>query len=318
MSRDERALPSVDVVICAYTDERWAEIVRAVDSVAAQDSPAHAIMVVIDHNDDLFDRAVAELDHDLVRVMRNVQEQGLSGARNTGLAEAEADVVAFLDDDAWAEPAWLRSFQLELADASVMGVGGRVLPDWRSERPSWFPDEFGWVVGCTYRGVPEERAPIRNPIGASMAFRTDALREAGGFDAGLGRIGKKPVGCEETELSIRVRRAHGPESIVYAPDCVVHHAVTAERATVGYFVRRGWSEGRSKAVVAARTGSDEALEAERRYVTSTLPGGVIRGLVSPFAGWMQAAMILVGTTSTGLGYVVGILRRDRDVVAAGA
>jgi hypothetical protein len=68
------------------------------------------------------------------------------------------------------------------------------------------PEEFDWVVGCSYRGLPAGEALIRNPIGSSMSLRRQAAVEAGGFRPEVGRVGTFPVGCEETELAIRLRR----------------------------------------------------------------------------------------------------------------
>lgn len=308
--------PTVDVVICAYTEDRWADLVNAVSSVGKQSSSAQRTILVIDYNDQLLERCASQFRTDGVEVMANKYKRGLSGGRNTGVEASTAEVVAFLDDDATADDDWLFHFRHALNQPGAVGVGGRIEPVWVGGKPSWFPEEFGWVVGCTYRGMPTETTAIRNPIGASMAFTAEALHAGGGFDSGLGRIGTKPVGCEETELSIRVRRHYGPGAIVYAPDSVVHHHVSANRGTVKYFLSRGWNEGRSKAVVSARTGADEALESERTYVTSTLPQGFIRGFRRPISGWSQSVMIVAGLAATGFGYVTGLLRRDRDVVTS--
>lgn len=295
---------TIDVVICAYTEKRWDAVLRAVKSVLGQTKPANHIQVVVDHNDDLFDRLSQEFaDTEKVTVLRNSESRGLSGARNSGVAACRSEVIAFLDDDAWAAPEWLSEIAELLADPGVVGVGGHVVADWSTGRPNWFPHEFDWIVGCSYEGLPESASPIRNPIGASMAFTAEALEASGGFDHRLGRIGTRPVGCEETEMSMRVREIYGPGSVMYAPDSVVYHTVTDDRATLGYFVRRGWGEGKSKRSVASRLGSDKTLETERTYVTKTLPRGIAKNLGQPGAGWARAAAIVVGTAATGCGYV---------------
>src|SRR5439155_542168 len=77
-------------------------------------------------------------------------------ARTTGIDRADrGDVIAFLDDDAVAEPDWLETMLRAYGDGSVMAVGGRIEPLWAAGRPGWFPPEFDWVVGCTYVGLPE-------------------------------------------------------------------------------------------------------------------------------------------------------------------
>src|SRR3954449_2150307 len=92
----------VSVVICAYTQDRWADLVDAVRSVQQQSAPALETIVVIDHEPELLARVRRELPH--VVAIANDEQRGLSGARNTALRHARGAVIAFLDDDARADP----------------------------------------------------------------------------------------------------------------------------------------------------------------------------------------------------------------------
>ena len=96
------------VIICAHTEKRWQSLLDAVASVEAQTHPAHEIIVVIDHNPALHERAIAGLAG--ARVVANGDTPGLGGARNSGVDEATGDVVVFLDDDAVASRQWLAFF----------------------------------------------------------------------------------------------------------------------------------------------------------------------------------------------------------------
>jgi GT2 family glycosyltransferase len=307
---------TVAVVICAYTAQRWPGIEAAVRSVRAQTVPAEQIILVIDHDDELLRRARAGFP--VITVVPSTGPRGLSGARNTGAALARADVVAFLDDDAQAEPDWLHRLAGHYADPDVLGVGGRAEPAWAVDRPSWFPAEFLWVVGCSFTGQPTAVEPVRNMLGCNMSFRRSALDGLGGFDPALGRVGKNPVGCEETELCIRLRRRHTSGEILYDPAAGVRHHVTAERARWSYFRRRCFAEGRSKAVVAHLAGSAAGLSAERTYTRSTLPRGVARELragVKDPARLLRAAAIVAGLAITAGGYASGRARRLADTRA---
>src|SRR5690242_12289718 len=104
----------VSVVICAYSDARWAALLAAVASVRQQTASPRELILVIDHNPNLLARARQALPE--VCVIENRAERGLSGARNTGLGLARADVVAFLDDDAVAAPDWLEQLLAGYAD----------------------------------------------------------------------------------------------------------------------------------------------------------------------------------------------------------
>lgn len=300
--------PRTSVITCAYTDDRWDALVDAVASAHAQDPPPCEVVVVIDHNDDLLIRARRKLAR--ARVVANEESHGLSGARNTGIRHATGEIIAFLDDDARARPGWLRSLARAFADPTVIGAGGVALPVWESRAPAWIPPEFLWVVGCSYRGLPSKRSEIRNPIGANMAFRRSVLESVGGFTDGLGRVGRTPLGCEETELSIRARAATGGR-IVQIPSAEVEHRVSPDRICWRYFRRRCWAEGLSKAAVARSVGSGAALDRERAYVTRTLPTGVVRGLADAFSGDLsgvgRSGAIVAGLMITVTGYLLGLL-----------
>ena len=298
-------------VVCAYTLDRWDDIVAAVESLHAQTHRPDEIVLVSDHNPELLERARAAFP--AVRSVASTGTRGLSDARNTGVAVATGDIVGFLDDDAAADPRWVERMLAAYEDDDVLGVGGAVVPAWRGPRPVWFPDEFLWVVGCSYTGLPTGRAEVRNPIGANMSFRRRVLTAAGGFDAGLGRLGRDAAGCEETEFSIRARAAHPGGRVVFEPTALCRHNVSVDRLSRTYFRRRCQAEGRSKALVAGLAGADAALSSERAYVSRTLPAGVLRGLRGGLTGDPSAAArawtIVEGLALTGAAYALASVRQ---------
>ena len=300
---------NVSVVICAYTEARWSDLRAAVESVRRQTLPPREIIVVIDHNPAFLHHA-RELVPGAV-VIENVQPRGLSGARNSGLAAARGAIVAFLDDDAVAAPDWLERLCAGYSDASVLGVGGAIEPLWwNDQRPSWFPDEFDWVVGCTYRGMPPALSQVRNLIGCNMSLRREVFAEVGGFRTGIGRINALPLGCEETELCIRAGRRWPQGKLLYQPAAKVSHRVPSTRGRWGYFCSRCYAEGLSKAQITQFTGFKAGLSSERRYVAHALPLGVLRSLGQAVvrgegAGLMRAAAIVVGLAFTVAGFAKG-------------
>lgn len=311
-----RAVHDVSVVICAYTEERWDELVAAVASVQHQSLPAQEIVVVIDHNPGLLERARLHLPQ--LAVVENNGPRGLSGARNSGVAAAQGAFVAFLDDDAVAAPDWLERLRNRCDDPRVLGVGGSSKPFWLSARPVWFPEEFYWVIGCTYRGLPRTTTAVRNPFGGCSCIRREIFETAGGYRSEVGRVGERLISCDETEFSIRVSRHHRESIFLYDPAAVIHHNVPPYRASWHYFRSRCYFEGRSKAVVTRFVGIGDGLASERSYTLRTLPRGVLRGVADTFtrgdiSGLARAGVIIAGLAITITGYIgerLGQLRRD--------
>lgn len=310
---------AVTVVVCAYTARRWQSTCAALRSALTQSPRPAQVLLVIDHNAELAGRARSALHGALdgVEVLESEGLPGLSGARNTGLMAATQPVTVFLDDDAEARPGWLASLVEPYRSGSVVATGGNVVPRWPGMRPAWLPTEFDWVVGCSYTGLPAAGGPVRNPIGANMSMQTQLALKVGGFDESVGRVGSRPTGCEETELSIRLTAEQPGSVIYYVPDATVDHQVTAERVTLRYFVRRCWHEGLSKASVVRLAGASAGLERERRQVAVVIPMSIVRELGRCLRG-DPGALLRVGTTVTGLaatasGYLAGRVRYGNPV-----
>ncbi|WP_214323145.1 glycosyltransferase family 2 protein [Nonomuraea sediminis] len=306
---------NTSVVICVYTEERWEDIRQAVESVGNQTRPPYELILVVDHNPDL--HLKLKRAYPQAVVVENTHEQGLSGGKNTGADVATGDIVAYLDDDAVADPGWLEALEEGFQDPDVVGVGGRTDPLWASKRrPRWFPYEFDWTVGCTYRGMPEVKAPIRNVMGGNAAFRREVVAEVGGFHSGIGRSvqGRKsrPLGCEETEFCIRLSQRKPGAVMLFQPSAVIGHKVSRQRERFAYFRSRCYAEGLSKALVTREVGSQDGLASERAHAMKTLPLGALRGvgeaLRGDVGGLGRAAAIVIGLAWTTWGYVVGSWR----------
>jgi GT2 family glycosyltransferase len=296
---------TADVVICAYTDRRWDLLCAAIDSVQKQTVLPRQILLSIDHNEELAERclqrwpAAGQQIEPAVRVLRNHYEGRLGSTRNTAIEHVSADVIAFLDDDAAAEPDWLETLLQVYEEDGAVAVGGAPHPVFDTLRPAWFPEEFQWVYGCHYVGLPEQRASVQHLIGASMSVRADAIKALNGF---------RSDNHDDMDLSHRVAAVHGADAVVYEPKARVRHHVTAERVTWHYFWRRCYDVNRGKVRAFHDMGHAGNLSAELTFARSMGTavarrcGRVSRGDI---AALQQVIAILIGLGLAGLGHVRG-------------
>jgi GT2 family glycosyltransferase len=300
------------VVVCTSSAERVALLRACVAALLAGERRPDELIVVVDNNP-LLCWELAGLLAPQVRLLET-SCQGLSGARNVGIAAASSDVVAFVDDDATVDKAWLDSMMRAFADEQTLAAGGPVVPSWAGER-RWMCDALLWVVGCTYSGHREDAGPIRNPIGCNMAFRRRELVAAGGFATSFGKRGNALETCDETELGLRIECKYGPDRIRYVPDAGVRHFVPQARVSWRHLLRRSLAEGLAKGRL-QRMYMRPAVGPERTYVrllvTSTVPQLLLLGMrrrdLQAAAG---AIAILASLLVTAVGFLAGVSRRGR-------
>jgi glycosyltransferase involved in cell wall biosynthesis len=298
--------PTISVIIAAFSMNRWKNLCEAVASVQAQAAPVLETIVVIDHNPCLLERARNELLG--VTVLANDGGRGASAARNTGVATARAELVAFLDDDAIASPLWLEALLTHFAEPNVIGVGGRLDALWAISRPRWFPPEFDWVVGASYLGMPTSAKPVRNVWSNNMSIRREVFNMVGGFREDFGKVGARSR-PEDTDLCIRAAAGHGNGTWIFEPMGAADHWVPVERATLRYFAYRCFNEGWGKAALAKFNGMESSMSSERFYTRHVLPSALARGLKEAFkgnaSGGLRNFALIAGFTAVVIGFLVG-------------
>ncbi len=224
----------------------------------------YEIILVLDPDRKLVEFYRSKVASDVKIVVSD--QKGLSNARNSGIKNAEGEIIAFIDDDAEADKKWLERLVVHYSDSSVIGVGGLVKALWKEKRPKWFPEELDWIVGCSYKGLPKEVSVVRNPIGCNMSFRKAVFSNVGFFRSAVGRVGKKLLASEETEFSIRVSSGMPGSKIVYDPSAIVYHRVDSNRQNLRYVITRSFYEGVSKALVSSTLKSSSNLSTESHYL----------------------------------------------------
>lgn len=217
------ARPPISVVVC--TRDRAGPLRRCLAQLARLRYPTwEAIVVDNASRDDATREAVA------ATAFRYVREDtpGLDWARNRGIAEARYDIVAYVDDDAFADEHWLEGLAHGFRDPAVGAVTGLVLPAELETRSQHLFEDYGGMgkgfrprrfSGRTLSPVQLLRAQDVG-VGTNMAFRREVLERLGGFDTALD-VGTPACGGGDLDMLHRVL-ADGGE-ILYEPGALVRH-----------------------------------------------------------------------------------------------
>jgi glycosyltransferase involved in cell wall biosynthesis len=242
-------LPSLTIAIC--TKDRPEGVGRLLNSLREQTLALRTDCEILIVDNAPSDERMLELaaKHSVVRYVREIRP-GLNFARNRAIREARGKVLAFLDDDVVVDKYWstgLAEAWTENPDA--VAFTGQVLPmELETEAQIAFE-----IRGGFRRGFDRIRyGPVLpgNPLypggagilgaGANMAFRTDALRELGGFDEALD-TGAAVPGGGDLDIFYRVIRAGLP--LVYEPRFLVFHQHRREMGALRVQYRRSWGLG---------------------------------------------------------------------------
>lgn len=296
--------PTVSVIICAYTEDRWSLLEDCVASVEAQTAPPIEIILCIDHNEELLRRSEQHFVWGRsagaipLTVVANKYDGHLGSARNTAAEIASGEVLAFLDDDATAAADWLEQLIAPYSNSCVAAVGGAPLPVFEEQRPRWFPREFDWVFGCAYSGLPSARAQLAHLIGANMSVRRSALQEISGFHSD-----------NHDDMDMCLRLAFAQYNILYEPLAVVSHFVPAARTTWRYFWRRCYFVNLGKVEAFANMQGAAHLGAELafvgRIITRGIPAGMHQALRGDLYGLVRAGAMVAGIVLASLGHLSG-------------
>ncbi|CAH2604770.1 Glycosyltransferase family 2 protein [Rhodovastum atsumiense] len=249
------------VVVC--THDRPDYLRTCLDSLGAQ-SAALPVLVVDSASPPEAATRIAALARAAGARLLRLDRPGLSRARNAALAAVETGWIAFLDDDARAEPGWAVALAEAIATLpdSAAGLGGRILPLWEAPCPDWWPPELVPALTVLEWDRPgrlgDGELPAHvEPYGANMAFRTASLRDLGGFPESLGRVGTRLLSAEEAWVIRRLLR--NGHSVHYHPALAVRHSIQAVRLSRDWLLARQYWSGLSEAVMAGSLGEAAAV-----------------------------------------------------------
>ncbi|HKI00690.1 MAG TPA: glycosyltransferase [Thermoanaerobaculia bacterium] len=261
---------SVRLSVAICTRDRPAMLRRALDSLAAQSAPPDEILVIDNAPRDGRTRDLIKAEFPAVRYLAE-PVAGLDFARNRALAAATGEVVAFLDDDAVAQPGWAAAMLAPFAeDARVGAVTGRV-DALAVETPAQrlFEDNGGFARGGRRVRLPLDagqplhgrRAPliawaVSVGSGCSLAVRRPLLLALGGFDEALDLGPALPGGGDHDALWRILQAGH---EVIYEPAARARHEHRRDLAAV-----RDQIVGHQRALVALLVKSLLRAEGDRR------------------------------------------------------
>jgi glycosyltransferase involved in cell wall biosynthesis len=303
----------VSVVICTYSMERYGPFSECVESVLDQEYDPIEIVLVVDGNPDVYERVQSDFGREeCVIVHNNDENRGISYSRTKGAELASGEIVAFIDDDATAEPDWIQRMVDVYEETDAIAVGGDVKPDWQTEKPDFFPEEFYWLVGCVEPGFAEDGEEVRNTYGSNISYRREAFLDVGGYDPNTGRKGDQHLQAHEAPVGVRLLEEYG-KGMVFTEDAVVHHKLFEYRGEFRWLLFRSFWQGYSKRVMDLLY--PNAPDDKSAYLTQLLTyfvpkrvGGLVR---SPsVTGLLQLISIFVFTGVVGLGYLYAMVTPD--------
>lgn len=264
--------PDLSVVICTYNRH---ELLRSALDALLPQSPADFVyeVVVVDNNSTPETRALVD---DLARRdarVRYVREprQGNAHARNTGVAEARAPIIAYLDDDVTVRENWVEIIKTTFKETEADFIGGRVLPRWEEPPPSWLGLKNWAPIAAVDYGESSSLLTHDNPLcllTANIAFRKEVFEKFGGFSANVQREKDTIGSLEDHEFLMRLFRA-GVVGL-YVPEMIVDAHVGRERMTKAYHRRWHTGHGHFYAVM-----KDPEWEQSRFHVAG-VPGHLYR------------------------------------------
>ncbi|MCK4398179.1 MAG: glycosyltransferase family 2 protein [Methanophagales archaeon] len=289
----------ISIIICTHQTHRYLDFVEAINSLLTQSYENTEIIVVVDGNEELYEKISGNENKNVDKIIFNDKNLGLSESRNKGIKEANGDVIAFFDDDAVADENWLKELAKMYEEKEAIAAGGKLLPKWVTKKPKFLPEEYYWLVGATHKGFPEKVTEVRNTFGSNLSFKADVLRELGGFRSEMGVKGKGLLQGEETELCERMRNKFG-KGVIYNPAAIVYHKVFPERLKVRFLLKRAFWQGYSKRMMEELGYS---IDEESDFVRNLLFNSIPERLKPSSTDLLQLVFLGVLTLATVWGYI---------------
>lgn len=263
--------PDVSVIVATYNR---CDVVRgAVESLMNQDSrgTSYEVIVVDNNSTDATRRTLEELCNTYDKLSYHFEaQQGVSYARNRGIAAARAPILAFTDDDIKPAQDWIASVSegfKRFPEADC--IGGKVLPETATEFPSWLTNKHWTPLALLDMGDEPVVLDVLNGPGlvaANLAVRAGVFKDVGLFQPELQRVKSFIGSLEDHEFEMRLGAAK--KRLMYLPELIVYAQVLDERLSKAY--HRRWYRGHGHFYALMRNQQFESSKARLLDVPSHL------------------------------------------------
>jgi glycosyltransferase involved in cell wall biosynthesis len=231
------------LVVCSYN--RISLLLETIESILLHcQHKANFELLIVDNNstDNTADAIKPLLTNPRVRYVLETR-QGLSIARNRGVAEAKHPIVVMLDDDIDLHPKYMDTLEHIYSDPAVAIAGGKVLP-YKEKIPDWLPEKYNYLVSLYDAG--EKPLYVQKLLGANFSFRKKVWEEVGDFDAQFGPNAEFKLGGDENDFLQRAQQKG--YQVLYHPDLVVYHKI-ANRFNKAFVLKYAFNVGASEATI---------------------------------------------------------------------
>ena len=288
--------PVLSIVICTYNRDKF--IGKSLECLTNQTLSASLYEVIIVDNNSTDNTAhichtfiAAHTEYNIRYVFE--KNKGLSFARNRGIAEAQSNIVTYIDDDAEAVPQFAESIYMFLnTHKEVIGIGGKVVPIYpEGGEPKWMNNYLkGFVGSIDFGNEPKLfTGKMKYPAGCNMTYRKEILQQAGGFNNELTfRSDDKYIFFKVSEIA---------NSIYYLPQAQVYHNIDSHRLTFDNFKKLFLKTGNEEKVRIRSEGNSMGLVKKfiellikagaslLLYLLFLLKGQEIKGRYVVYAQW---------------------------------
>ena len=264
-------MKKLSIVVATYN--RAPYLLRTLESLARQTlSPGlFEILVVNNNSSDNTPEVVAGSHPQLQVRMGTETSQGISYARNCGIASSVGQYIVFIDDDEEANPGFAKSYFCFFENnPGLDAAGGAVVPVYEAPLPAWYSYYIEKMITGAF-DLGDRMVPFRGkryPGVGNSGFRRRLFDRFGNFNTALGRSGANPMGGEEKDFFMRVR-AQGIR-YYYVPGAEIYHITPASKLTRAYFERLTRMIGVSERV---RTRSEGGVSFPKRLLAEAVKWG---------------------------------------------